>query len=170
MVKKEEKVISKSLDKTKYELDEVYPSDLLVVKKKHKPEIPIIPFLSFGLGSRLNFVKDTGKSDTEIAGWEGYLIRDKDAVVTEFYQKGDKIIIKAKQSTKEEKEEKKEFLNKIVKKINMDNDYNEKLFIDMLSNVFSDKQLKRLLKEDDIEILLFEGLMYLKCGDKAYRL
>lgn len=162
-----QKITAKALDKTEYELDLTYPLEINI-EDKHKPGISIIPFLSFGLGTRLNFEKDTHIADTEIQGWEGYIIRPGDAVVTNFYEEDNKIIIEAQQKT--DKEEKKEFLNKIIKKINLDNDYNEKLFVDMLSNVFTDKQLESFLSVDDLEVLLFDGLMYIKCGDKAYRL
>jgi len=161
------KITAKALDKTEYEIDLAYKSETNVADK-YKPNISIIPFLSFGLGTRLNFEKDTQRPDTEVQGWEGYIIRPGDAVVTNFYEKDDKIIIEAQQRT--DKEEKQEFLNKIIKKINLDNNYNEKLFVDMLSNVFTDKQLECFLSIDDLEILLFDGLMYVKCENKAYRL
>ena len=76
----DEKITTKSLDNIEYELDSTYFLDNSNENIKHKPEISIIPFLSFGWGTRLNFEKDTYRADTEIEGWEGYIIRPGDAV------------------------------------------------------------------------------------------
>ena len=91
-----------------------------------------------------------------------------DAVVTKLFDDGEKVIIEAEKIVRDD--DKKEILNKIIKKIDFDNALNNNLFIEMFSNVFTEEQLKHFLEQDDMEILLFDGLMYLKLGDKAYRL
>ncbi len=157
---------TKTLDGKEYKLDGRYPSDIFQQKKKHNPDILIIPFISFGIGSKLNFEKiDHSHSQIslgDINSWETA------ALVTAFYEEDEKIIIEAEKDTK--KEDKMKFVNKIVKKINFSDGLKDKIFIDILSNVFTDKQLEQFINEDDLEIILFDGLMYLKVRGKAYRL
>ena len=139
------------------------------IKKEHQPEILILPFSSFGIGTRLRLkrVDAFHEEDYEIDGWGG-LRYDSDAIVTKIYEENGKIIIDAETQTK--KEDKVKLVDKIIKKVDFDNALNENIFIEILSNVFTEEQLKKFLEQDDIEVLLFKGLMYLKVGDKAYRL
>ncbi len=163
------KVLTKTLDKKEFELEEAYPSSFYAQKKKHEPAVIIKPFVSFGIGSRLKFKEsDLTTTSVEIGG---QLFEDGAASVTAFYQdpkNPDKIIIEAEKNI--HKEEKMKFVNKIVKKINLEGSLKDEMFIKILSRVFTDKQLEQFIKEDDLEIILFEGLMYLKVGKKAYRL
>ena len=159
-------IITKTLDGAEFKLDTNYDYSHLV-KNKNKPEQIIIPFVSFGIGSKLNFDKPRElRTEIELGG----LITDEDAAtVVAFYDDGkDNLIIELEKSTK--KEEKMKFVNKIVRKLNISDNLNNKIFIDLLSNVFTDKQLESFIHKDSIEIILFDGLMYLKVGNKAYRL
>ncbi len=155
---------TKTLDKTEYELEQAYP-DWDDPKKKHKPEINIIPYITFGLGSRIFFEisKETVSDTTDYT--DQYI---KGAQVTAFYQKGNKIIIEAEK--KIDKTKKIKIVNKIVEKIDFKKGLTNDLFIEMLSHVFTEKQLNQFLKQKDLEILIFDGLMYLKSNGKAYRL
>ena len=157
---------TKTLDKKEYKLDERYPPEIFKKKKKYNPDILIMPFTSFGIGSKLLFEKiDHSHSQIslgDINSWETA------ASVTALYEKDSKIIIEAEKDTK--KEEKMKFVNKIIRKINFVDSLNDKIFIEILSNVFTDKQLEQFIKEKNLEIVLFDGLMYLKVGEKAYRL
>jgi len=155
---------TKSLDKTEYELEQAYP-DWDDPKKKHNPEITIIPYQTFGLGSKIFFEK----SEEPIGNMTDYEDKySKGAQVTSFYMKGGKIIIEAAQ--KIDKTKKIKIVNKIVDKIDFKTGLTNELFVEMLSNVFTEKQLNKFLKQKDLEILIFKGLMYLKSGGKAYRL
>ncbi len=157
---------TKTLDGKEYKLDERYSSDIYLQKKKYNPDILIIPFTSFGIGNRLNFEKIRVNDNNIEIGCDIY--NENSAIVTALYEKDGKIIIEAEKDTK--KEEKMKFVNKIIRKINFSDSLNDKLFISLLSNVFTDKQLEQFINEDDLEIILFNGLMYLKVRDKAYRL
>jgi len=160
------KLTTKTLDGIEFKLEEAYPIRLFQTKKKHQPAQIIIPFISFGIGTKINFNKIVKESvGVEIGG---EFSDGNAASVTAFYEEGDKIIIEAEKETK--KEEKMKFVNKIVRKLNFNEGLSNKTFIDMLSNVFTDKQLQEFMNEKDLEIILFDGLMYLKVGDKAYRL
>ena len=162
MVVKKEK--TKSLDKTEYELECAYPTPG-DPSKKHNAEITIIPFRTFGLGSIIFFEKS--KNDLlSVEDWEDSY--QDGAQVTSFYQKGGKVIIEAEQ--KIEKTKKIKIVDKIVDKIDFKQGLCNDIFVQMLSNVFTEKQLNHFLEQKDIEILMFKGLMYLKCGKKAYRL
>ena len=160
------KLITKTLDGKEFKLDETYPSSLRKIKKKHQPAQIISPFASFGIGTKLNF-QDAKKESIDLE-FGGELNDENAASVTAFYEEGDKIIIEAEKET--EKEEKMKFVNKIVRKLNFKENLSNKVFIDLLSNVFTDKQLQEFIDKDDLEIILFDGLMYLKVKNKAYRL
>ena len=155
---------TKSLDKTEYQLECAYPTPG-DPNKKHDPEIIIIPFKTFGLGSMLFFEKSKNDLMTEI-DWETSF--EQGAQVTSLYSKGNKIIIEAER--KIDKSKKIKVVNSIVDKIDFKAGLGNEIFIKMLSNVFTDKQLNHFLEQKDIEILMFKGLMYLKSGKKAYRL
>jgi len=160
------KLITKTLDGTEFQLKERYPELRLTTTKKHLPEQIIIPFVSFGLGTRINFDKlNKNLVELEIGGITS---NEKCASVTALYEKDGKIIIEAEKESK--KEEKMKFVNKIVRKLKIGQGLSNKLFVKILSNVFTDKQLEQFIKEKDLEIILFDGLMYLKVNDKAYRL
>ena len=163
------KVLTKTLDKKEFELEEAYPSSLFTPKEKHCPAVIIKPFVSFGIGSRLKFKESS--PDTTSVDIGNQLFEDGAASVTAFYQdpkNSDKIIIEAEKNM--HKEEKMKFVNKIIRKINLGGSLKDEIFIKMLSRVFTDKQLEQFVKEKDLEIILFDGLMYLKVGEKAYRL
>ncbi len=158
---------AKDLNGNEYLLESQYPD--MVPSKRHNPETLILPFSNFGIGSRLVFEKIEG-ADTEIVISENIQIEHNksSAIITDFKKEGDKFIIKAETNTKKEK--KTEFINKIIGRIDMDDCLSDEFFIDMLSNVFTEKQLNDFLNKGDIEILLFDNLMYLKSDNKAYRL
>lgn len=158
---------AKDLIGNEYLLESQYPE--AVSSKKHDPETLILPFSNFGIGTRLVFEKIEGV-DTEVVidGTTAIEYNESSAIVTDFRKEGDKFIIEAETDTKKEK--KTEFINKIIGKIDMDDTLSDEFFVDMLSNVFTEKQLNDFLNKEDIEILLFDNLMYLKSDDKAYRL
>lgn len=172
------KTTTKTIDGEEYELEEyciVHSENI----EKHKPEILILPFNSFGLGTRLNFEKPQDSLSIDLPGYGvsneiNYIDYipigggEAKAVVTAFYEQDNKIIIEAMEDTKQE--EKKQFVDKIIKKIDFGDGLNNEVFVKMLSHVFSENQLKHFLDVDNIEILLFDGLMYIKCEEKAYRL
>ncbi len=137
-------------------------------EEKYNPETLIIPFTSFGIGGRLMFEKIEGDTEVMVEGGIGFRYMDSSAVITDFRQEGDKFIIEAKFNTKKEK--KNDFVNKIIGRIDMDDTLSDEFFVDMLSHVFTEQQLQNFLNKDDLEILLFNNLMYIKSGDKAYRL
>ncbi len=155
---------TKDLNGNEYLLDSQYQST--PVSKKHDPDTLIIPFHSFGVGTRLTFEKL--EDDSEIYIGEEIAYRENSASITDFRKEGDKFIIEAEHNTKKEK--KTEFVNKIVGKIDMDDCLSDEFFVDMLANVFTEQQLQNFLNKDDFEIILFDNLMYLKSENKAYRL
>ena len=158
------KTTTKSLDGTKYELlNPWYMTDK--EEKKVMPEQIIVPFHSLGIGTRLQLRKNIKDH-----AYGGIIVPDNagSAVITETYEKNGKFIIKAVENTR--KEDKLYYANKVIKEIDFTQGLANERFVEMLSNVFTEKQLKKLLKAKDIEILLFDGLMYLKLGNKAYRL
>lgn len=157
---------TKDLNGKEYLLESQYPE--LTSSKKHNPEILIIPFCSFGIGARLTFEKLKGDTEIEIHDDATLSYLEHSAIITDFRQEGDKFIIEAEQNTKKEK--KMEFVNKIIGKIDMNDSLSNEFFVDMLSNLFTEQQLQNFLNKDEIEILLFDNLMYLKSDDKAYRL
>lgn len=167
-----EKLTAKNLEGKEFEI--VLAQEIPLMKKEHQPEILILPFPSFGIGTRLKMepldkvIGEEYEVETEEGESWGVFRSDNDAIVTKVSEKNGEIIIEAE--TQIRKEEKKELVNKIIKKVNFDNALNENIFIEILSNVFTENQLEKFLKQEDIEILLFKGLMYLKAGDKAYRL
>ena len=157
------KLKTKGLDKKEYELNygTFYEDDK--VNKKHLPDINIIPFMSFGYGTRIPIKKCLYEgliepNDSELNGAE----------VVAFYNRKGKFIIEAEQNTKNEK--KRNYIKQIVNEVDFKQGLANETFVSMLTNVFSKKILKEILNADDIEILSFEGLMYLKVGKKAYRL
>ncbi len=160
------KILAKDLQGKEFEI-ELAQENWEPIKEKHRPDKTIASFLSFGLGSRLRF-EEIPEEDNVIIDYADVYISKGDAVVTSLMDDGKRVIIKAEKLLDDGKKE--EILNKIIKKIDFDNALNDEIFIAMLSNVFTEEQLKHFLVQDDIEILLFDGLMYLKSGDKAYRL
>ncbi len=164
MVRKYSK--AKDLKGNEYILDSQYFEE--VSSKKHEPEILIVPFTSFGVGTRLTFEKI--ENDTEIQIDDLKYFESGAAVVTDFRQEGNKFIIEAEQNTKKEK--KMEFVNKIIGQVDMDDNLSDGFFLDMLANVFTEQQLQSFLNKskEELEILLFDNLMYLKSDNKAYRL
>ncbi len=158
---------TKDLDGNEYLLEYQYPE--IVSSKKHNPETLILPFSNFGIGSRLVFEKVEGvDGEIVIDGTTPIEYNESCGIITDFRKEGDKFIIEAETNTKKEK--KTEFVNKIIGKIDMEDTLSDEFFIDMLSNIFSEKQLNDFLNKEDIEILLFDNLMYLKSDNKAYRL
>ncbi len=158
---------AKDLNGNEYLLESQYPE--MVSSKRHNPETLILPFSNFGIGSRLVFEKIEGDDGvTVIEGNLGIEYNESNAIITDFRKEGNKFIIEAETNTKKEK--KTEFINKIIGRIDMDDCLSDEFFIDMLSNVFTEKQLNDFLNKGDIEILLFDNLMYLKSDNKAYRL
>lgn len=140
----------------------------MMPSEKHNPETLIIPFTSFGIGGRLMFEKIEADTEVVVEGGMGFRYMESSAVITDFRREGDKFIIEAEFNTKKEK--KTDFVNKIIGKIDMDDTLSDEFFVDMLSNVFTEQQLQNFLNKEEIEILLFNNLMYLKSEDKAYRL
>ncbi len=161
---KAEQPKTRALDKTEYELEQAYP-DFDDAKKKHNPEINIIPYLTFGLGSKMFFEISKEVMDNTADYTNQHF---KGAQVTAFYQKGNNMIIEAEK--KIDKTKKIKIVNKIVEKIDFKKGLTNDLFVTMLSHVFTQKQLNQFLKQKDLEILIFDGLMYLKSNGKAYRL
>lgn len=162
------KPVTKTLNKEKFELDETYSGWNGKPDKKHLPEIEIIPYVSFGIGTKINVEKNPTDPIIELYELEGQRINPGMARVTRIFQKKEKVIIEAEIDTKKAK--KMEFVNKIVKKINFKDGLKNNIFIKMFANVFSQKQLERFIKAKDLEMVLFDGLMYLKHKNKAYRL
>ena len=156
---------TKDLNGNEYLLESQYPETL---SEKHNPEILIIPLCTFGIGTRLTFEKVESGTQIQVEGAIGFSYSENAATVTDFRQEGDKFIIEAENNTKKEK--KMEFVNKIIGKVDMDDSLSDEFFVDMLSNVFTEQQLQNFLNKEEIEILLFDNLMYLKSEDKAYRL
>lgn len=88
---------------------------------------------------------------------------------------GDELVIEAVGKpylplSQEKMEKKAELLRKIAPRIDFSNEALRKKLAEILSLVFLPEQLENMLKIDQIEVLLFDNLMYLKVGDKAYRL
>lgn len=157
---------TKDLEGKEYLLESQYAE--IVKDEKYDPAVLIIPFCSFGIGARLTFEKIEGDTEIQVEEEMIFRYRANGAIVTDFRQEGDKFIIEAETNTK--KEEKMEFVNKIIGRIDMDDSLSDEFFVDMLSNVFTEEQLQNFLNKDEIEILLFDNLMYLRSEDKAYRL
>ena len=157
---------TKDLNEKEYLLESQYAE--MTPSEKHNPETLIIPFTSFGIGARLTFEKIEAATEVEVDEVINFRYMEHSAVITDFRQEGDKFIIEAETNTKKEK--KMEFVNKIIGKIDMDDSLSDGFFLDMLSHVFTEQQLQDLLNKDNIEILLFNNLMYLKVKNKAYRL
>ncbi len=161
---------AKDLKGNEYLLDSLYAE--MIHPEKHNPETLVIPFISFGIGARLTFEKVENDYGIEVegAGPLNFKCMESSAVITDFRKEGDKFIIEAERDTKEEK--KTEFIDKIVGRMDMDDCLSDEFFVDMLSNVFTEQQLQSFLNKnkDELEILLFDNLMYLKLDDKAYRL
>ncbi len=161
---------AKDLKGNEYLLDAQYAE--YTPSKKHSPGIIIIPFTSFGVGTRLTFEKVENDiiKGAESDGPIGFVCFENSAVVTDFRREGDKFIIEAQKDTKKEK--KMEFVNKIIGRIDMNDNLSDEFFIDMFTNVFTEQQLQNFLNKskEELEILLFDNLMYLKSDNKAYRL
>ena len=88
--------------------------------------------------------------------------------VTDIHQENGKTIIEASENI--HKEEKSKYVNKIMNEIDFSQGLNNERFVEMFSNVFTEERLKEILGSDDVEFLCFNGLMYFKLGDKAFRL
>ena len=153
-------VTAKSLTGQVYELD-----DTISENSDTSAEQIIHPFESFGFGTRIQLLDRT---ETYFVPY-GDIDLDLDtARVSEWYDEGGKIIIKAVQLKRTRK--KLQFVNGIIDRIDFKQGLGNAVFCEMLTNVFKEEQLQEMIDEEHIEILTFNGLMYLQVGRKAYRL
>jgi hypothetical protein len=133
--------------------------------EKHKAKQTIIPFLSFGIGTKLSIDKEDEYNLTSI---NGMLQGINSATVYDIRENNKKVIIKAKR--KRDLDDKIYFVNQIINNIDFDNALTSDIFLKMFANVFTESELNEILACDEVEIISFNGLMYLKVNDKAYRL
>ncbi len=150
-------------------------------RRIHGPERLIMAFRSFGLGTKLNLGRRGKTLDQVIVPTPGgsvpfYAFEDDEdpcrEEVVSVEQEGDKIIIEAIESPRKRRrrKSKKRYVNKILEQIDFYEGLADKYFERMFMNVFTERQLESMLKARRMEILLFDGLMYLHVGNKAYRL
>ena len=162
---------TKSLSNIEYELDEIFnfEDNFKNVNNIHLPEQIIASFKSFGIntdicigyGEHSNLFYITAIEDEHDVKLAKVIdIRDID---------DDKIIIRC-ECQKQDKEKKIRFVDSIVKEIDFRQGLCNEVFVKMLCNVFTEQRLKEIFECDDVEILSFNGLMYLKIMDRAYRL
>jgi len=154
---------TKNLEGEEFKLDSTIVDE---EAEKHKPEQIVFPFRSFGVGTKLQM----RKNDKAFI-YSGMVIDDEigNATVISVDEDEDgQVTIYAIEET--EKDTKLKYLKEITKEIDFEQGMGNETMIKMLSNVFNERQLKEFLEADDIEILNFEGLMYLRHKDKAYRL
>ncbi len=159
---------TKGLNNKEYQLEYCMEYDNKKIIKKHLPDINVIPFTSFGYGTLLPvncIIFDTGINMNENVN---DLNQKTCAEITSFYNKNGKFIIEAERNTK--KEQKKKYIKQIINEIDLRQGLANETFINILTNVFSKKNLKEILNTKNIEMLSFDGLMYLKVNKKAYRL
>jgi hypothetical protein len=165
---------TKGLDKQEYLLDPPFKEE--VMPKKHYPEQIIATFHSFGIGTGLR-MEGVKKRTSGLLEFPSDIIVDLEvedelnqwSKVISIEDKGDTVIIKAV-SREDKKEDKTKYINGIADKIDFKQGLCNEVFIEMLTNVFTEERLNEILEIDDIEILSFNGLMFLKIKDKAYRL
>ncbi len=158
------KLKTKGLDGGKYELKYYTDYDGKQKYKNHQPDRIIIPFNSFGYGTRIP-VREAKLRLNDITYDENI---NKGAEVVAFYNRNGKFIIEAVENTKKEK--KKKYVKNIMKEIDLTQGLANETFISILTNVFTKERLKEIRNAKNIEMLSFEGLMYLKVKNKAYRL
>lgn len=161
---------TKSLSGIEYELDEVLDLDK-ELDSKHLPEQIIISFSTLGKNMRLCVDYIDVSSPFVLAEIDG-VPQIKSATITDIERLDGNMIIKCVSDEKENKEKKIKFLNSVIEHIDFKQGFSNKVFINMLSNVFTVERLKEILESDskDIEILLFKSLMYFRIKDRAYRL
>ena len=155
------------LDKTEYELETPF-FEYVKNEKNYLPEKKIVAFMSFGIGTTL--CMDYKGFSSEILLME--VNNDptvKRAKVTNIEETENQVIIQPV-SIKEPKEKKIKYVNKIIEKIDFKKGFCNKVFIEMLKNLFTQERLKEILEYESPEILCFNGLMYLKIKNRAYRL
>lgn len=162
---------TKSLDNTQYELDEIFnfEDNFKDIDNTHYPEQVIASFQSFGVNTPLCI--DYGENSNLF-----YVMSIDDdynlklVKVTEIKDiDGESIVIKCERQ-KQDNEKKIRFVNEVFKEIDLRQGLCNETFVKMLCNVFSEERLKEILECDDVEVLSFKGLMYLRIKDRAYRL
>jgi len=159
-----EKIMTKGLDGTEYELNNPwFVTDEEI--ENIKPEQIIVPFNTLGIGTRLQL-----RENNKDRQYGPIMLPDNtgSAVITEIEEKNNQLIIKAVENTKQE--EKLKYTKEIIKEIDFSQGLGNERFVEILTNVFTKEQLLKMLNADDLEILLFDGLMYLRLDNKAYRL
>lgn len=161
---------TKSLSGIEYELDEVFDMDK-ELDSKHLPEQLIISFPTLGKNMRLCVDYIDVSNPFVLAEVDG-VPQIKSATITDIKKIDDNMVIKCVSDEKENKEKKIKYLNSVIEHIDFRQGSSSKVFVNMLSNVFTVERLKEILECDskDIEILLFKALMYFRVKDRAYRL
>jgi hypothetical protein len=171
------------LDGTKYRLNYNPFSLSEKVYDSSRPPVEILALKELKVGTRF-WVDDRNKVNKEekellkedsLWGDEYLEMVGRFFRVVEISEVGNEVIIYAvgslfKHPEKKIGERKAEALRTIVPQIDFGNEILRDRIVEILSLVFLPEQLEEMLKEDAIEILMFNGFMYLKVGDKAYRL
>ena len=155
---------TKGIDNTEYMLEHSN-AFFEPIDDKFMPEQKIISLRTIGIGIRLNMRRNSLIMENNDIIFEEDI---GNAVIKEIKHENDRMIIYAEEKTY--KKDKLKFVEKIIDEIDLKQGVSKESFINMFSNVFSEKMLNKILEQDKIEMLSFEGLTYLKVDDKAYRL
>lgn len=195
LLPKKKKPTTVGLNKKKYELNYSVYSWSKRAKEQTKPEQLIFAFKEIKPGIKFwtsdwkkttaeerKWMKDKEKKfwsflDEDEEDYEFEIIHDltRPFTVKEIRDEGDEVVFIAEgkpyESPKQEIEDNKaDVLQKVVERIDFKYDQMRKNLFKTLANVFTPEILEDALKTNDIEILMFDRIMYLKIGKKAYRL
>jgi hypothetical protein len=160
----------KSLDGTEYVLDAIGEIPLDKIKEEegiHEPDKIIARFDSFGINTKV--CVDYGVSSLfSIFIGDDDLPLLKQANVTDIVEHGKTMVIYAEH--KKVLGKKVKITEEILEEMDFRQGVGKEVMMNMFSNLFTKGVLKNILECDEVEFLMFNKLMYIKVGDRAYRL
>ena len=162
--------LSKSITGKEYELNLIYDWDesFMNIDMSHYPEQIVAAYTSFGINSKVCLGYEEGSNLFFVVELDEEP-QIKTARVIDVIENDEIVIIKCV-GDEQKKEDKMKLVNEVINDIDLRQGLYNDVFIDMLSNVFSEERLKEILECDDVEVMIFDKLMYLRVKDRAYRL